>query len=434
MSDWPIVTRLLAWSISTDAAAKASVLALAIVAARALEPERFAQFVGFVAVMLLAAAIWDFGVSPLIAREVANGRMGTRSSVLEAARLRVFTLPLWLAAFALGSLVMATLGSVEPAALAIFALSSLVSGARLVFAAVLQGLLAFRAAGLALASGRFTTAVAALTVFAVDSEHRMSALAVAVLAGEVLAAASTVALVRRRSSPRAVEPPSTLSLRASAPFAASGLMATAYNRLDIVLVAALTTTFQASLYAPASRVQDALLLLPASIGAVALPVVARGWRDSPATVRRNVRRLSAVGFAITFPAALFVAIFAPSLLRVILGDDYAGAAGPVRILVWSVVLSAVSAPLIAGLAGIGRAGDATKAVAVALGTAVIAHLSLDWWWGATGAAVATFLREPAMLATAALLAARAGLLFEPRTNRGTSSASGVTSANEEPVP
>jgi O-antigen/teichoic acid export membrane protein len=109
-----------------------------------------------------------------------------------------------------------------------------------------------------------------------------------------------------------------------------------------------------------------------------------------------------------------VAVFAPAILRIALGEGYVGAAGLVRILIWSVVLSALTAPLVAGLAGIGRAPDATKVFATAFVTVMIAHVSLDWWWGATGAAIATLSREPVVLGVALLLSMRAGLLSEHR--------------------
>ena len=406
----------LGWSISTDAAAKGSVLFLSILAARALDPERFAQFVGLMAVALLAAAVWDLGVSQLVAREVASGRVTSSSAVRCAVRLRALALPLWAVAFAIGSAVVAALGPIESGTLVLFALGSLVAGARMVLAAVLQGVLAFGAAGLALASGRLVSALVAVAVLAVDGGSRLLALASAVLVGELVACLLTLGWFVRL--PVAGRPPdrladrSRLTLRASAPFAANSLMSTVYNRLDIVLVAALTPAFQAGLYAPASRIQDALLLLPASLGVVALPIVARNWGESPSTVRRQIRQLMVVGCLITVPVALVVAVFAPTILRVVLGEDYVGAAGLVRILVWSVVLTALAAPLLAGLAGIGHAPDTTKVFAAAFATAVIAHLSLDWWWGATGAAVATLSRDPVALVVALYLSWRAGLLSD----------------------
>lgn len=298
----------------------------------------------------------------------------------------------------------------------VFALASLVAGARMVLAAVLQGVLSFRSAGLSLAIGRLAAMLVAAVVLALDGTSPLLVLALSVLVGESLACLLTLLTVMRllrvdhRGGPAGGS--SRLSLRASAPFAANSLMVTAYNRLDIVLVAALTTAFQAGLYAPASRVQDAFLLLPASLGLVALPVVAHTWRRSHAAVRRQVRRFVILGFLITMPVALAVAVFAPSILRLVLGEEYVGSAGPVRIMIWSVVLTALTAPLVAGLAGIGRARDTTKVFAAAFTTALVAHLSLDWWWGATGAAVATLSRDPVALGVAIVLSRRAGLLSE----------------------
>jgi len=433
-----VVARSLAWTISTEVATKGSVLALSVVAARALDPESFAQFLAFVALAIMASGLWDVGVSSLLTREVASGRIGVRESLRQAARIRGRSLPLWIGAFVVGSVVAGALAPLEPASVALFAVASLAMGTRMVLAAALQGILAFRAVGLTLATGRIVTALAATPALGVDDEEStFIILAGAVTLGEVLAVVlAALSLTRLSGRTGGRDAPSTcarLSLRASAPFAANAFMATVYNRLDILLVAALTTSVQTAAYAPASRVQDALLIVPGSIGVVAFPMVARRWTSTPEAVGRLVVRLATVGLAIALPLAICVFMFAPSLLRVVLGEDYVAAAEPVRILVWSLPLTALAAPLLAGLAGVGRAADTTKVFGVALATALVMHLSLDWWWGATGAAVATLSRDPAALVLAVYLAWRAGLLGQRQGVGAVSATSARPPASREGV-
>jgi hypothetical protein len=66
--------------------------------------------------------------------------------------------------------------------------------------------------------------------------------------------------------------------------------------------------------------------------------------------------------------------------------------------------------MLAALAAAGRAIDTTKVYGATLVTAIVLHLSLDWWAGATGAAIASLGRDVAGVVTAWILASRAGVL------------------------
>jgi O-antigen/teichoic acid export membrane protein len=141
-------------------------------------------------------------------------------------------------------------------------------------------------------------------------------------------------------------------------------------------------------------------------------LVARVWGTpgGPEEVQRFISRLIIIGLGVSLPVTIMTFIFAPEVIHFVLGPEYAGAILPTRILVWFLPLAVVGAPLLAALAGSGHAGDTTKVFAVAFGVAMIIHLSLDWWWGATGAAVASLAREPAAMLLAFLLARRVGIL------------------------
>src|SRR5207249_11931759 len=75
--------------------------------------------------------------------------------------------------------------------------------------------------------------------------------------------------------------------------------------------------------------------------------------------------------------------------------------------------AAIGAPLLAALAGSGRAGDTTKAFAAAFVVAAVLHVLLDPVWGANGAAVASLTRDVANVLIAAWFAHRAGVLNRP---------------------
>jgi O-antigen/teichoic acid export membrane protein len=257
-------------------------------------------------------------------------------------------------------------------------------------------------------------------------------LAFALLIGEVitLVASITALVVGPRGVARSEaghRSSSRLSFRAAAPFAANSVLNLAFNRFDVVLLAALTSADQLARYAPASRIQDAFYLIPVALSTIALPLVSREWhRSGTRAIRALVAQLIVLGLALALPAAIVVFVYAPEVISFVLGDDYSGAVRPTRILIWSLPFSAVTSVLLAALAGTNRATDTTRVFVVAFVVATAMHLSLDWWWGATGAAVASLSRDPAALCAAAIYARRAGLIGRTR------SATAVRAVTSEP--
>src|SRR6202022_776926 len=317
----------------------------------------------------MAAALWDFGLSALLTREIAAGRVGTRQALGRAVRLRSMLLPLWLAAFAAGVLVMDRDGTVPPSVMAGFGAASLAYGCHSALLAALRGRLRFRAPGLATAYGRWFTAGLCLIGFGMLRPHApLPFLAWTLCAGEVL----TLVLAARALLPELNDPldhgrhQGRLTLRAAMPFCANGILAMAYNRFDVVILAALASVQQVGFYAPASRIQDALYLIPSSVGLIAYPFVAGayGEQGGPERVQRITRRLIGLGVVVSTPITVAVFLSTPLLVRLVLGAQYGGAVTPTRILIWFLPFAAVQAPLLSALAGSGHAGDTTKVFAM----------------------------------------------------------------------
>jgi O-antigen/teichoic acid export membrane protein len=404
------------WSFSGDMLSKVAVLATTLIAARSLNPAAFGQFIGLAATSVLAASVWDTGVTMLLTREAAAGHIDVRSGVVQAFRLRLRTLPLWLVVFSAGVLVLNSSHAVSPAVVLAWSGASLVFGAHAVLLAVLRADMRFRLAGIALFSGRWlTAAISMLALTSAGSPNAAVLLALAAAAGELLTLALAAIVWRPKAEGATTALEGRLRLRAALPFAANSVLSTAYNRFDVVLLAALTSGFskdQLALYAPATRIQDALYFIPSALGAIALPVIARVWgkRHLAGDVAPQVGRFVLIGLAIGLPITVALTITASLFLPLILGSGYAGAATATRILVWSLPVSAIGSPVMAALAGSGHAGDTTRAFTAAFVAALALHLMLDPVWGATGAAAASLTRDVVNLAVAGWLARRSGVL------------------------
>lgn len=397
---------------------KVAVLVTNLIAVRALEPVEFGLYVGLSATAILSASLWDAGVSTLLTREFASGRLSVREAAIQTLRLRVKTVGIGFLAFVIASALLLRGDHVSATALLAFGGASVVFATHTIVLAMLRARFRFRVAAVARVVGRwFTVALSFLALPTIGIGEPLELLATALLAGEVVTLGLALAPIIRESWHRPVtlsesQSSSTLTLRAALPFAANGILVLAYNRFDVVVLGALASAQQLGFYAPASRMQDALLIVSSAVGTVAFPVISRasGGLDHLSHVPRLVNRFIITALVLSLPIAVVAFIYTREIVHAVMGAQYDGAVPPAQVLVWSVPFSAVTSALLAGLAGTGHAVETTKVFVAAFVVASLLHLSLDWWWGAMGGAVASLVREPAALFVSIVYGRRAGIL------------------------
>jgi O-antigen/teichoic acid export membrane protein len=392
---------------------KAAVLATTLIVARSLSPQNFGRYIGLWAGSILAASCWDIGLSTLFTREYASGAVGLADGLRRSAILRVATLPVW--AFVFFGAVFAMSGTRESTTWATlsFAGASLCYGLSLLFLAVLRARLRFLSLEGAVAAGRLVTAILSLVGVCLRwPGDKLVFFGFAVLIGEAVTALVAANLLRfgavRNRNPSACSP---LTISAALPFAANSVMILAYNRFDVVLVGALTSAREAGMYAAASRIQDAFLLIPGALMIIGFPVFGRVWRESESVdaVSDVLLRLAAGGFLLVAVATVLALALMSGLLALIL-PAYLPAVLPTQIILCTLPLNSVTGLLVSALGATGRAKDGTKVIGATLLVALVAHLCLDPSRGAIGGAIATALRDPAGLIVAGVFAKRAGLL------------------------
>ncbi len=407
------------WTFSGGLVAKTAVVVTTVVAARSLNPHQFGEYVGLTAAALLASGLWDLGVSALLIIECASGRVPAGCGIRQVLRLRSRTAALWLAVLAVGVMVIDRQRDIPVPAIVAFAGVSLCGTSSMVALAMLRARFLFRRAAFSGSMGRWLTAIISLAALPmIGLAHGLNLFALATLAGEALVLISAVvALTMAGTAPGTASPMTdaevrrVLTLTRSLPYAANGLLALVYNRIDVLIVGGLASVGQLSLYAPASRIQDALYLIPSSLEAVAYPVMSRVFNSPEGVegVARLVRRFALGGLALSIPVTCVCYFYTPQLLSYLLGSEYLGATTATRVLVWFLPIACVCAPMIVALAACGRAVDTTKVFAIAAIVAISMHLALDWRFGATGGAIASLSRDPFALLAAFFLARRAGV-------------------------
>jgi O-antigen/teichoic acid export membrane protein len=389
-----------------DLAAKLALLATNVIAARVLGPADFAAWAGLLASGLIAAAIWDFGVSTLVTAE------GSRAAPLlpvlrRVLAVRVRTMPLWLGVLAIGIVTVARIAPVPPLAALVVTVGSIAIATAAPLTASLRSRMQFGAAAIAIAAGRWVTAVAALIIVAfARTGASLTLLLFATAVGEcVVVGIAGVFLARGRSTSSRLWNPRRITLAHAAPFAANQVLSIAYNRLDIVLVAALTTASQLAAYAPASRLQDAVYLLPAATAAVSLPLLTRSFDAGDASnVLPILKRIWLPALAVGMPAFIVLEATMPYVVRALLGPDYVAAVPAARIVAGSMLLAIVGAPLVALLIAGGRGAATTRAFAAAFGVSAGMHVLLDPSLGAIGAAASSLGRDVVHVGVCAFLA------------------------------
>src|SRR6188768_3882608 len=95
-----------------DLGSKIAVLITTLAAANLVDPDRFAGYVGLMAISLIAGALWDAGISTVVSVEGARDAPFDRL-VRRVVRARSLTLPIALAALAIGFLVFGQITPLE---------------------------------------------------------------------------------------------------------------------------------------------------------------------------------------------------------------------------------------------------------------------------------------------------------------------------------
>lgn len=405
----PLV-RAIGWTLSGEVSSKAATLVATVVSARVLSPEEFSLFIGFQAAVLLASAATDAGLSQLSVKELAAGRISAREMIRSVVRLKLVVLPLLGFAFLALVGVLGRGSDLRMSWIALFGIAALIIYIHMPILAVLKGQHRFRSVSLCTALGRWITAsLIIVAALGLSGSADLFELAVATVTGELAILILGLYLISPGSfwNERS-EAASAITLRRALPFASSSILAIAYNRLDVILVAALVSMSEYSRYAPASRIQDALFIFPTAISAAAFPIFSRSYGDQRGrnATAGTLRFMALGGLALAMPLALVLTVFAPQLIGLILGSGYESSIPPVRILIWSLPFAIVCSPLLAILAASDRPKYATIVFAAAFGTAFVMQLLLARPFGANGAALASLARDPVSVIVAFLLVRR----------------------------
>lgn len=168
------------------------------------------------------------------------------------------------------------------------------------------------------------------------------------------------------------------------------LAETAISQLDVAVLGALRGSRTAALYAPASRMADLVMTVPALVGGFLLPtmarLVSRGARRDVADLYHWASRWTLVVSAV--PLGMMMA--SPrALLRTLFGRPYSGASTVLIVLGVGVAINVILGFNGLALDAHGWPTVVRSAGLFSVGVSAVACLVLIAWFGRLGAAVAT---------------------------------------------
>ncbi len=118
---------------------------------------------------------------------------------------------------------------------------------------------------------------------------------------------------------------------------------TVYSHSDIVMLGFFKDNEAVGIYASAAKVKQFLPLITGSLWAAALPKASALWKRGDAEGFQNLAcRSMRVVQAVMIPLAVYFFLFAKPCLRMLCGEDYVGAAIPMRILILAIVPIGIS--------------------------------------------------------------------------------------------
>jgi O-antigen/teichoic acid export membrane protein len=177
------------------------------------------------------------------------------------------------------------------------------------------------------------------------------------------------------------------------PFSAATIIGTIYFRAALIVLGLVATEAETGYFAAAFRIIDVLLALPSLIVGAAFPIFSRAARDDRERLAYGVDRVFQAALVAGAGVAVALVIGAPFAIDVVAGENFAPAAGVLRIQAVGLMLSFLATTLYYALLSLRLHRAILVTACVALGV----NVALTWWLGrshgAIGAALATVIAE-----------------------------------------
>lgn len=122
----------------------------------------------------------------------------------------------------------------------------------------------------------------------------------------------------------------------------SGIMAVAYNQMDRLMIGKMIGQTHVGYYSAASVICHMWLFVPQALSNSARPLIMEMKGKNEALYIRRIKQVTGATLWMGIAFAAVMTVFSRFIINVLYGEDYAEARGPLMLMVWSTVFSALS--------------------------------------------------------------------------------------------
>lgn len=310
---------------------------LYIVLARVLGPEKYGIFASAVALAGIMSLFMQFGLPPLLNREVAaNPEEGSKSTIKFLLLELLNTLPVLMILLPIAHLMGFKGEELIVCYLAIFA--ELCRGVKITQRSVLKGMGWFRTETISVAIERCAVVLCTLAVLFL-TKNLVWVLITLVLVRLL----ENLGLLYYLSRKVTIWSPFTFSnliqsLRIAYPLALSGVLWVVYYQIDIVMLKAIAPTGEAGFYSAAYRIMEILAALPRVIFYVTFTRFARIYATDPDRLGLQIYKATRILVALVVPVILVAGFLQTTLVQALYGNDYSSSVLSLGILLPNIII------------------------------------------------------------------------------------------------
>ncbi len=388
------VARNTAWLMAATLGQKLVSFLAFYVIARLVGPVVTGKYFYAVSITSIFVVLADFGLTPVVIREMAANEEKGRAFLGRALRIKAFLLPLAVLC-SLGYLLLASVLSqtaLEPdifAAVGVACFVLMADSISLIFYGALRGKrdLRFEAVGMLIC--QITTAISSIVILRLGGG--VVGLVVALLLGSLWNLGwSMYHAVKRHATPLQAERVTVKAIALAAlPFGLAGLFVKIYSYTDSLLLRQYFGHASVGQYAVAYKLTYALQFLPLTFVAALYPAMsadyAAGNHEGLRKALKNGMRLMML---VSVPLSALLSALAKPIILTFYGRPYEGAIAPMMVLPWVLIPIFLDFPVGSLLNATRRSSQKTISMGVTMVINVALNLVLVPTYGPLGAAYA----------------------------------------------
>ena len=183
------------------------------------------------------------------------------------------------------------------------------------------------------------------------------------------------------------------------PFAAAGILARGYAQIDVILLSKMTGLTAVGLYAVPSKIVFAFQFIPIALAAALYPAMSRAFVASREKLSRIVQISMSYLMFLAIPLIVILLTMSPVIIKYVFGDAYLSSVILLQILSISMLFGFIDFPIGSLLNAVHKQHLQTMSMFITLVTNLGLNLLLIPRYGALGATIAAVVGQTVLFST-----------------------------------